>query len=169
MSRTSFIERYVMPAALKIGGQKHVLSVRDGIILNMPFMLIGSFFLIFAYLPIPGYGEMMTSVFGDAWRDKMLYPVKATYDIMALLSAFGIAYRLAEKYRTLDPLSAGAMSLVAFVMTITPGDALYAGRRFGGATCQRRAAGGDDWQPGAVCGDCDFAAFHGDLPPGGQP
>ncbi len=35
MSRTSFIERYVMPAALKIGGQKHVLSVRDGIILNM--------------------------------------------------------------------------------------------------------------------------------------
>ena len=78
-----------MPAALKIGGQKHVLSVRDGIILNMPFMLIGSFFLIFAYLPIPGYGELMASVFGDAWRDKMLYPVKATYDIMALLSAFG--------------------------------------------------------------------------------
>ena len=78
MSRTSFIERYVMPAALKIGGQKHVLSVRDGIILNMPFMLIGSFFLIFAYLPIPGYGEMMASVFGDAWRDKMLLMTTAS-------------------------------------------------------------------------------------------
>ncbi|VTO22435.1 putative phosphotransferase protein [Klebsiella pneumoniae] len=48
MSNTSWIERYVMPAALRIAGQKHVLSVRDGIILNMPFMLIGSFFLIFA-------------------------------------------------------------------------------------------------------------------------
>ena len=48
MSNTTFIERYVMPAALKFAGQKHVLSVRDGIILNMPFMLIGSFFLIFA-------------------------------------------------------------------------------------------------------------------------
>ncbi|MCZ5673009.1 hypothetical protein O5477_26740, partial [Escherichia coli] len=44
--------------------------------------------------------------------------MKATYDIMALISSFGIAYRLAEKYRTLDPLSAGAMSLVAFMMTI---------------------------------------------------
>lgn len=43
MSNTSWIERYVMPAALKIAGQKHVLSVRDGIILNMPFMLIGSY------------------------------------------------------------------------------------------------------------------------------
>ncbi|KFD25336.1 PTS cellobiose transporter subunit IIC [Yokenella regensburgei] len=125
MSNSSWIERYVMPAALKIAGQKHVLSVRDGIILNMPFMLIGSFFLIFAYLPIPGYPEMMTHLFGDVWREKMLYPVKATYDIMALISSFGIAYRLAEKYRTLDPLSAGAMSLVAFVMTI-PQHTLFA-------------------------------------------
>ena len=108
MSNTSWIERYVMPAALKIAGQKHVLSVRDGIILNMPFMLIGSFFLIFAYLPIPGYADMMSGLFGEVWRDKMLYPVKATYDIMALISSFGIAYRLAEKYRTIDPLSAGA-------------------------------------------------------------
>lgn len=118
MSNTSWIERYVMPVALRIAGQKHVLSVRDGIILNMPFMLIGSFFLIFAYLPIPGYADMMSGLFGEVWRDKMLYPVKATYDIMALISSFGIAYRLAEKYRTLDPLSAGAMSLVAFMMTI---------------------------------------------------
>ncbi|MGP4878918.1 hypothetical protein ACTXQV_43995, partial [Klebsiella pneumoniae] len=28
MSNTSWIERYVMPAALRIAGQKHVLSVR---------------------------------------------------------------------------------------------------------------------------------------------
>ncbi len=125
MSHSTLIERFVMPAALKIAGQKHVLSVRDGIILNMPFMLIGSFFLIFAYLPIPGYADMMTGLFGDVWRDKILYPVKATYDIMALISSFGIAYRLAEKYRTLDPLSAGAMSLVAFMMTI-PQHTLFA-------------------------------------------
>ncbi|MCW1828210.1 PTS cellobiose transporter subunit IIC [Enterobacter asburiae] len=125
MSHSTLIERFVMPAALKIAGQKHVLSVRDGIILNMPFMLIGSFFLIFAYLPIPGYADMMTGLFGDVWRDKILYPVKATYDIMALISSFGIAYRLAEKYRTLDPLSAGAMALVAFMMTI-PQHTLFA-------------------------------------------
>ncbi|MCV4639814.1 oligo-beta-mannoside permease IIC protein, partial [Escherichia coli] len=62
--------------------------------------------------------DMMSCPFDDVWRDKMLYPVKATYDIMALISSFGSAYRLAEKYRTLDPLSAGAMSLVAFMMTI---------------------------------------------------
>jgi len=118
MSHRTIIDRYVLPAVLKIAGQKHVLSVRDGIILNMPFMLIGSFFLIFAYLPIPAWGHLMTDLFGESWRDKLLYPVSATYNIMALVSSFGIAYRLAEKYRTIDPLTSGAMALVAFVMTI---------------------------------------------------
>ncbi|MBS0905374.1 PTS cellobiose transporter subunit IIC [Pantoea dispersa] len=125
MSNRNIIERYVLPAALKVAGQKHVLSVRDGIILNMPFMLIGSFFLIFAYLPIPAWGHLMADLFGDSWRNKLLYPVRATYDIMALISSFGIAYRLAEKYRTLDPLTSGAMALVAFVMTI-PQQMLFA-------------------------------------------
>ncbi len=125
MSNRTLIERYVLPAALKVAGQKHVLSVRDGIILNMPFMLIGSFFLIFAYLPIPAWGHLMADLFGDTWRNKLLYPVRATYDIMALISSFGIAYRLAEKYRTLDPLTSGAMALVAFVMTI-PQQTLFA-------------------------------------------
>ncbi|EIC83237.1 PTS cellobiose transporter subunit IIC [Serratia sp. M24T3] len=121
----TLIERYVLPAALKIAGQKHILSVRDGIILNMPFMLIGSFFLIFAYLPFPSYANFMGDLFGAAWRDKLLYPVKATYDIMAIISSFGIAYRLAEKYRGLDPLSTGAVSLVAFLLTI-PQHTLFA-------------------------------------------
>jgi len=112
------LERFVLPFALKIASQKHVLSVRDGIILNMPFMLIGSFFLIFAYLPIPSYANMMGDIFGPVWREKLLYPVKATYDIMAIISSFGIAYRLAEKYKTLDPLTTGAVSLVAFILTI---------------------------------------------------
>ncbi|WP_154146559.1 PTS cellobiose transporter subunit IIC [Ewingella americana] len=127
------LERYVLPFALKIASQKHVLSVRDGIILNMPFMLIGSFFLIFAYLPIPSYANMMGEVFGAAWREKLLYPVKATYDIMAIISSFGIAYRLAEKYKTLDPLTTGAVSLVAFILTI-PQNTLF--RPLNGATEQ---------------------------------
>ena len=67
----------------------------------------------------------MADLFGDSWRNKLLYPVRATYDIMALISSFGIAYRLAEKYRTLDPLTSGAMALVAFVMTI-PQQTLFA-------------------------------------------
>ena len=45
----------------------------------------------------------------------MIIAVDATFEIMGLVAAFGIAYRLAEKYGV-DALSAGAISLAAFLL-----------------------------------------------------
>lgn len=110
-----FIESKVMPVAGRIAGQRHLQSLRDGLVLTMPLIIIGSIFLIIANLPIPGYPEFMASIFGDAWKTKLNYPVGATFDIMALIAAFGVAYRLAEKY-SVDPLTSGAISLTAFLL-----------------------------------------------------
>jgi PTS system cellobiose-specific IIC component len=62
-----FLEEKVMPVAGKIAGQRHLLALRDGIILTMPLIIIGSIFLILGFLPIPGYEDFMARVFGDAW------------------------------------------------------------------------------------------------------
>ncbi|MBA4493897.1 PTS cellobiose transporter subunit IIC [Paenactinomyces guangxiensis] len=110
-----FLESYLMPIAGRIAEMKHLQAVRDGIILAMPLIIIGSFFLIVASLPIPGYEEFMAGIFGDAWKEKVLYPVGATFDIMALIAGFGVAYRLAERYK-IDSLSAGAISVAAFLL-----------------------------------------------------
>ncbi|RFU69914.1 PTS cellobiose transporter subunit IIC [Bacillus sp. V59.32b] len=116
MSRfNDILENKVMPAAARIAGQRHLQALRDGIILTMPLIIVGSVFLILGFLPIPGYEEFMASMFGDAWLSKLTYPVGATFDIMALIAAFGIAYRLAEKY-DVDALSAGAISVAAFLL-----------------------------------------------------
>lgn len=48
-----FLEKYVMPVAGKVAEQRHLQAIRDGIILTMPFLIIGSFFLIISALPIP--------------------------------------------------------------------------------------------------------------------
>ncbi|MFE8700243.1 PTS cellobiose transporter subunit IIC [Cytobacillus sp. FJAT-54145] len=109
------LENKVMPVAGKIAAQRHLQALRDGLILTMPLIIVGSLFLILGFLPIPGYTEFMASTFGDAWLTKLLYPVGATFDIMALIAAFGIAYRLAEKY-DVDALSAGAISVAAFLL-----------------------------------------------------
>lgn len=109
------LENKVMPAAARIAGQRHLQALRDGIILTMPLIIVGSVFLILGFLPIPGYEEFMARTFGDAWLSKLTYPVGATFDIMALISAFGIAYRLAEKYGV-DALTAGAISVAAFLL-----------------------------------------------------
>ena len=112
----NFLEGKVMPAAARIGAQRHLLALRDGLIATMPFIVIGSFFLIVANLPIPGYADWMTSIFGPTWSAKLNYPVDATFNIMSLIAAFAVAYRLAESYK-LDAMSAGAISVAAFMLT----------------------------------------------------
>ena len=114
----NFLEKYFMPFAGKMAGQRHLQALRDGIVLAMPLIIIGSIFLIIAFLPIPGYDDFMMNTFGGQWRDKLLYPQAATFGMMGLIACFGIAYRLAEKY-DVDAVSAGAIALCAFLL-VTP-------------------------------------------------
>lgn len=92
---TRVMEEKIMPVAGKIAGQRHLSALRDGIILTMPLIIIGSVFLILTSLPIPGYADFMASVFGNEWADKLGYPVNASFDIMAMIAAFGIAWQKA--------------------------------------------------------------------------
>ncbi|MEK4709644.1 PTS cellobiose transporter subunit IIC [Bacillus sp. FSL R10-2780] len=118
-----FLEKYVMPVAGKVAEQRHLQAIRDGIILTMPFLIIGSFFLIISALPIPGYNDFMAGVFGESWQKALGYPVSATFNIMSLIATFGIAYRLGGYYKV-DALAAGALSLVTFLLA-TPFQVAY--------------------------------------------
>ncbi|MCP8969416.1 PTS cellobiose transporter subunit IIC [Ectobacillus ponti] len=111
----SFLEEKVIPVAGRIAGQRHLQALRDGILMTMPLIIVGSVFLVLGYLPIPGYSDFMAHTFGAQWLTKLTYPVGATFDIMALIAAFAIAYRLAEKYNV-DALAAGAVSVAAFLL-----------------------------------------------------
>lgn len=113
-----FLEEKFMPVAAKVGGQKHVQAVRDGLVLSMPLTIAGSIFLILAFLPISGYDEFMKGIFGDGWMGKVLYPVRGTFDIMAIFGCIGVSYRLAEKNKV-DCLSSVALALMTF-MILTP-------------------------------------------------
>ncbi len=118
-----FLEKYVMPVAGKVAEQRHLLAIRDGLVLTMPFLIIGSFFLIISALPIPGYNDFMAGLFGENWQRALGYPVSATFNIMALIAVFGIAYRLGEYYKV-DALASGALSLVTFLLA-TPFQVAY--------------------------------------------
>ncbi|WP_177161384.1 PTS cellobiose transporter subunit IIC [uncultured Fusobacterium sp.] len=113
-----FLEEKFMPVAAKVGSQKHVQAIRDGLVLSMPLTIAGSIFLILAFLPISGYDEFMKGIFGDGWMGKVLYPVRGTFDIMAIFGCIGVSYRLAEKNKV-DCLSSVALALMTF-MILTP-------------------------------------------------
>lgn len=115
--KESFLESKVLPIAGKIASQRHLVSLRDGIMLAMPLIIIGSVFLIIANFPIAAYQNFMIGVFGKNWATVAQYPVNATFSIMGLVAAFGIAYYLAQSYKV-DPLSAGVISIAAFLLAI---------------------------------------------------
>ena len=51
----TILEERVAPAVNKIGGQRHLRAVRNGIISMLPLTIVGSFFVMFLNVPIPGY------------------------------------------------------------------------------------------------------------------
>lgn len=112
------MNNYFLPVATKLAEQKHLQSIKDGLLVSLPLVIVGSFFLVFGFLPIPGYNEFMISIFGELWLEKFLYPVSVTFDIVSIFASIGIAYHLAKKNKV-DSLSASAISLAMFLL-VTP-------------------------------------------------
>ncbi|MCM3226682.1 PTS cellobiose transporter subunit IIC [Terribacillus saccharophilus] len=106
-----FLEDKVMPVAAKVAQQRHLNALRDGLILSMPLIIIGSFFLILANFPIQPYMDFLAE--RPQLKESLLYPYRGTFELMTLIAVFGISYRLAESYKV-DPLAAGAVSLSAY-------------------------------------------------------
>lgn len=108
------IQEKIAPTAGKIGSQKHLLCIRDGMMGAMPLIIIGSMFLVFGNLPINGYTEWLASHGNlDVWIGKL---VNGSFGIMGLVASFSVAYSLANSYEV-DGLSAGIISLSSFIIS----------------------------------------------------
>ena len=47
----TLIEQQVSPLAGRLGQQKYIQAIRDGFIAALPFMIVGSFMLVFIFPP----------------------------------------------------------------------------------------------------------------------
>ncbi|MDO4600362.1 MAG: PTS transporter subunit EIIC, partial [[Ruminococcus] gnavus] len=112
----SFLEEKLAPLGEKIGKQRHLKALREGIMMAMPLVLLGSFFVLIKDFPIAGWTQWLHS---HGSLDVLLNNMaNNSFGLMALITVFGIAYRLAESYDTDGP-SAGVLSLGAFLL-VTP-------------------------------------------------
>ncbi|MBT1166378.1 PTS sugar transporter subunit IIC [Bifidobacterium simiarum] len=98
---------------MKFASLKALVALKDGFILTMPATLIGSLFLLIANIPIDGYSDWMTGVFGDKWNVGLSQVSTATFNILAIIVAVGIGYAYARNEKC-DGISSGLLSLVAF-------------------------------------------------------
>ncbi|WP_337263950.1 MULTISPECIES: PTS sugar transporter subunit IIC [unclassified Serratia (in: enterobacteria)] len=117
------VENHVAPLAGRIGSQPHIVAIRDGFISAMPFLIVGSIMLIVAN---PPFDAATTSRFGQAWLgfakahwSTITMPFFMTMGLMSVFVAIGTAYSLAKHYG-LDALTAGLLSLMAFLLAAAP-------------------------------------------------
>lgn len=114
------LDKYLIPMMTKLSEQRHLRAVRDGIVSTIPLIIVGSFFLIIAFPPLPGIAALVKPYIG-----KILLPYRLTMGLMALYASHSIGYHLAKSYK-LDGVSGGVLAMAAFLMTSVP--VTYEGR-----------------------------------------
>jgi PTS system cellobiose-specific IIC component len=118
-----FIENKIAPIAGAFASQRHISAIRDGFIGGMPFMIVGSFLLVFAF---PPFSPDTTFAIGKFWIsmsqeyfDQIMTPFNMTMGIMSCYISVGIAYNLAQHYK-LDALPTALLSLMTFLLVAAP-------------------------------------------------
>lgn len=111
----SKLESVLMPLAEKIGKNKYLIAIRDGFLLSMPLLIVGSFFLLIANFPIPGWSNFWSRFFGENWTSYFAKPTDATFSIMAILAVIGIGYSFSEQMGV-DKLFGAAISMVSWFL-----------------------------------------------------
>jgi len=112
------LEKILMPIADKLGKNEILIAIRDGFLVSTPLIIVGSIFLLIANFPITDWSEIVAGVFGEGWEQYFTAVSRASFDMISVFSAFGIAYSYA-KQKDVNPVAAGAVALASFVIITT--------------------------------------------------
>lgn len=96
---------------------KILKSIREGLMLTMPLLIIGSFFLILINIPFEFYTVFMTNLLSNSWKEVLIIPVNMTYGIMGIVALLGITYQFSKNYN-LDKISTIMISISCFFISI---------------------------------------------------
>ena len=104
----SFLEEKFVPIAAKIGGQKHLLAIRDAFAGLMPLVLVGSMAVLLNNVFFVPWSLLAGFIGGDhpfiVWANTNLAPLfsimdSGTLSILALGLVFSVGYNRSEERR----------------------------------------------------------------------
>lgn len=108
-SRQEKISEKIIPGIMKFVSLKAIVALKDGILFTMPLIIVGSILLLITQFPWSGFDPLMTSIFGSEWAEPLKQAYGASFNIIAIVAAIGIAYTYV-KNEGYEPLSAGVLS-----------------------------------------------------------
>jgi PTS system cellobiose-specific IIC component len=115
---SSQIELYMTPVARILMRNPHIIALRDGFQLSMPFIFVGCMFIPLIYPPF----SVANSAFARLWLDltQLLRPTllpiyQLTSGVIGIIVAFGTSSSLAKQYQLPERIS-GLTGCMAFLM-----------------------------------------------------
>lgn len=127
----SKLETVLGPFADKLAKQRHLQAISSGMMMSLGLIVVGSIFLIIANPPINldlvdlntgnVFMKMLISwkQFAVANYDVLTLPYNYSMGLVGLISAFGVAYCLAESYQMKASVY-GIISMCTFLMVAAP-------------------------------------------------
>lgn len=113
------VEEKMMPIASRLASNMILTAIRNTMISLMPFFIVGSVFLLFAYLPIEGYDEFINGIFGEGVLQGLVTAVSnATINVMGLIILIGVSYNY-SRAKEEDPIFIVITNLMVFLI-VTP-------------------------------------------------
>lgn len=109
------VERHISPLANWLANSKHLIAIRDGFQIAMPFIVVGSLFVPFIFPPFNPANYPKINAFLLEHRHFFSTMFEHTMGLIALFIAFGASASLAKQYRIPERLS-GLTGCVAFLL-----------------------------------------------------
>ena len=112
------LESKLMPVAQAISKNKYLISVRDGFLISMPLLVIGSMFMLISNFPIQAWMDLLrnTTLNGATLASYFSNVTNATFSIMAIFVVMGIGYSYAKQEKTNTIFGATVALLSWFIL-----------------------------------------------------
>lgn len=120
-----FINKKILPPIMKFVNTRAIVALKDGMVVSLPFIMVGSIFLLLASFPIPAVANWMNQMgLTPYWNQAY----NASFGIVAVFAVVGIAYTWA-KNEGVEGLASGMTAFVGFLVIMDPTTAVTEGSK----------------------------------------
>ncbi len=110
---TGFLNKYVVPPLTVLSENTYMKAIRAGMVAIVPLTIIGGFFMIVAYMPVPGWEDWV-----EPYLPLLEIPNKATFGLLSIFVCFSIAYNLGKEFEQEAIVSASMATLIFLMIQI---------------------------------------------------
>src|SRR5690625_292152 len=122
---TDIIQKLIVNPLSYLSEKNYLRSITGGVLMIVPFAMVASLFLFIAFVPIPGWMELVAP-----YEHVLTLPMKVTLNVFGVFVVVGVAYRLAQHYE-IDDIKTPLIALSSFFLLQLQTDFKVNVERFG--------------------------------------